>query len=180
MLSLCTAGCDQNSTGGETSPAVQATSAVLKDPYDDYAREIQPLLDELIRMRLLLATRDGTNRELFAKQYREVQLQHTKVSPKLAGQDRERSAWAHIEKAMASLDATGNALEMLDRLTTAVANERANPSGGSPGSAQSVQNINAMIKATEMITQLSGEIPQVMADAGGQIQLAEDDVRSRR
>jgi hypothetical protein len=171
-------GCDRSKGDGGT--ATSATPANTSPPPTDserYASSIAKLMEELTRMRLLVADPGSVTDEEFAHQYREVQLRFTQVDPTLSADDRQRSSWQHITQANRFLEAATQDRKAINAILARSADTPPPEKQLQEDESQFKRGIDQAAADLSALPKLEDDTPRAMAAAGGAILLAEDDLR---
>jgi hypothetical protein len=177
MLAIVS-GCDREQ---KSPPAAQAapppTAAEL---HEKYVQSIQPLLEEMKRLRILLEQPATLEDADFVRQSGEIKLRWEQNSAKLSAIDKSRSSWKEYEKAIDALTRCDRALEQ----RAAILARRPGPPPRPATLAdldikrdqlELVQNL----EDTKNLLNLGTQVPRLKGVVLGQIYLAESRLQNK-
>jgi NCAIR mutase (PurE)-related protein len=132
------------------------------------------------RMRILLERPDSVEPADVTKQYREVKLRFDQTATKLTAEDRGRSSWSHLSKAMDQLNQVQRGLELENDYSRAVENGLPPVASGPNQIKESTEQNIRYLHATTAAIVLAHKLPEMMTVARDEIARAETDLQGRQ
>ncbi|HLL87994.1 MAG TPA: hypothetical protein VK324_01700 [Tepidisphaeraceae bacterium] len=176
VLTCCLlVGCDRE--GSTSTSAATPAPAPVSDPYATYKSNVQPLVDELLRVESLIVNPSTMDFPELDKRVKEMNFAHAKVLTVITARDKERQSYKSM---LAVMEHTSKAHALLKSVQNAPPEPSPPPFAQPQTSAEVLRNQEHVLRQQELLKanlglvvqalRVQAELPKVLTQAVVEIQ----------